>query len=211
MARSTPPHRPPAWRQALPSGPARDPRRGVGQPPRPTAHARPPPPDSLAAGVVAAGAEHVDLGLRRLPGRRAPTGPGAYGWLFVLGVTMIVVAGALWLQNRAVAPERVTTGSPAGIPAARPAAAGPQPPAAAPRDREAQPMGAIPAPVVEMAPGPGGLAVSIRPVEFNYSVAPGDTLDRIARRYGTTVDAIVGMNNLPDRHNLQVGQKLIVP
>jgi LysM repeat protein len=55
------------------------------------------------------------------------------------------------------------------------------------------------------------VAVSIRPVESNYTVVQGDTLERIAQRYGTTVDALVGMNNLPDRNSLRVGQKLIIP
>jgi LysM repeat protein len=60
-------------------------------------------------------------------------------------------------------------------------------------------------------PGPGGLAVSTRPVEPNYTVVPGDTLERIAKRFGTTVDALVGMNNLRDRNSLRVGQQLIIP
>jgi nucleoid-associated protein YgaU len=108
-----------------------------------------------------------------------------------LGVALIAVAGILWLWQ----PARAPAGSAAARPPAaeRPAAAAPSAPADQPR------------------PGPGGLAVSIRPVEFNYTVAPGDTLERIAQRYGTTVDAIVGMNNLSDRNVLQPGQKLIIP
>lgn len=180
MARSDSPYRPRVWRQAVPD-------RAAGR----TAPARRPPPavppGSLAASVVAAGLEDVDLGLERLPPRRSRAAGSGWTWLMALSVALIAVAGILWLWQ------------PTRAPAARPPAAE-HPAAAAPS-----------APADQPRPGPGGLAVSIRPVEFNYTVAPGDTLERIAQRYGTTVDAIVGMNNLSDRNVLQPGQKLIIP
>lgn len=42
-------------------------------------------------------------------------------------------------------------------------------------------------------------------------VQPGDTLWKLSRKYGTTVDAIVRANNIADPNNLQVGMKLRIP
>jgi murein DD-endopeptidase MepM/ murein hydrolase activator NlpD len=44
-----------------------------------------------------------------------------------------------------------------------------------------------------------------------YEVGDGDTLFAIARRYGTTVNAIVAANDLPSAHRLRVGQRLTLP
>lgn len=44
-----------------------------------------------------------------------------------------------------------------------------------------------------------------------YTVQAGDNLYRISLRYGTTVDAIVAANNLPDRSSVQAGQLLLIP
>ena len=44
-----------------------------------------------------------------------------------------------------------------------------------------------------------------------HTVQPGENLFRIALRYGTTVDAIVVANNLPDPGSVRAGQTLIIP
>jgi len=44
-----------------------------------------------------------------------------------------------------------------------------------------------------------------------HTVRPGENLFRIALRYGTTVDAIVAANNLPNPNAVQTGQKLLIP
>ena len=44
-----------------------------------------------------------------------------------------------------------------------------------------------------------------------YIVKPGDTLTSIARRFGTTVRAIVEANGLANRNFIWVGQRLIIP
>jgi LysM repeat protein len=44
-----------------------------------------------------------------------------------------------------------------------------------------------------------------------YFVEWGDTLWDIARRYGTTVDAIAAVNNIPDPDCIYVGQRLVIP
>ena len=46
---------------------------------------------------------------------------------------------------------------------------------------------------------------------YVYTVRSGDTLFEIGLRYGLTVDALVGANNLLDPGLLNVGQRLIVP
>ncbi|MEW5898951.1 MAG: LysM domain-containing protein, partial [Bacillota bacterium] len=43
---------------------------------------------------------------------------------------------------------------------------------------------------------------------FVYYVQPGDTLYQIARRYNTTVQRLLELNNLPDPDMLTVGMKL---
>lgn len=45
---------------------------------------------------------------------------------------------------------------------------------------------------------------------FEYVVRPGDTLWLLAQRYGTTVDAIIRLNGLPN-DNLSIGQILKIP
>ena len=48
------------------------------------------------------------------------------------------------------------------------------------------------------------------PAVFTYTVKQGDSLYNIARRYETTVDQIIKLNNL-STINLSIGQKLLVP
>ena len=65
---------------------------------------------------------------------------------------------------------------------------------------------------------PMGLAVSASPTATGgggrgrtYTVEPGDTLDGIAGRFGTTAGTIGGVNNLANLNILSIGQKLIIP
>ena len=53
-----------------------------------------------------------------------------------------------------------------------------------------------------------GLAEAADPV---YVVRRGDTLYSVARRYGTTVSAIVQANGLPNSNRIYVGQRLVMP
>ena len=46
---------------------------------------------------------------------------------------------------------------------------------------------------------------------IQYTVQPGDSLTRIAAKYGVTVDAISRANNISDPNLIQIGQKLIIP
>ena len=44
-----------------------------------------------------------------------------------------------------------------------------------------------------------------------YIVQAGDTLWQIAKRYNTTMDAIVKANDIKDPNMIMPGQKLIIP
>ncbi len=60
-----------------------------------------------------------------------------------------------------------------------------------------------PLPAVAQTGGPGeGL---------EHVVAAGETLFSIARRYGTTVDAIAHANGIPDPRQIYAGQRLVIP
>ncbi len=75
------------------------------------------------------------------------------------------------------------------------------------RERMAQPKMSEPAPEPSMAPEEPPKAQGGTPVY--HSVKRGETLFRISKQYGTTVQSLQEWNNLPD-NNIEVGQKLIV-
>ena len=61
-------------------------------------------------------------------------------------------------------------------------------------------------------PEPRILGGSQLPVQGDsYTVERGDNLDSIARRFGTTVDALVEANDIEDPTSLFVGQELVIP
>lgn len=46
---------------------------------------------------------------------------------------------------------------------------------------------------------------------FVYTIQKGDTLSRIALRYGTTVQVLAELNHIANKNQLYVGHKLLVP
>lgn len=48
-------------------------------------------------------------------------------------------------------------------------------------------------------------------IQGRVTVAEGDTLDAIAARFGTSVDALVQANGLPSPDAIEPGQELIIP
>lgn len=68
---------------------------------------------------------------------------------------------------------------------------------------------AAPVSAASSSAGPSGQAHGAAGV--TYVVQPGDTLYRIARRYGTTVTAVAQANNLYDVNTIHVGQVLLIP
>jgi LysM repeat protein len=65
--------------------------------------------------------------------------------------------------------------------------------------------GTSPSPAVAAAPAPAAAAAA------SYSVVSGDTVGRIAARYGTSVQAIIAANGLDARAFIRVGQALTIP
>jgi LysM repeat protein len=55
------------------------------------------------------------------------------------------------------------------------------------------------------------IQASVRVLEPDYTVQPGDTLGSIASRFNTTVNRIQALNNLASANALTVGQKLVIP
>jgi LysM repeat protein len=52
---------------------------------------------------------------------------------------------------------------------------------------------------------------SVKVLEPTYTIQAGDTLNRIAARFDTTVERIQAWNDLPDPRALRVGAKLVIP
>jgi LysM repeat protein len=61
----------------------------------------------------------------------------------------------------------------------------------------------VPRPVASPATTPGA--------DVYHTVQPGENLFRIALQYGTSVDAIVAANHLPDGDSVRSGQELLIP
>jgi LysM repeat protein len=124
------------------------------------------------------------------------------------------------VRSVTVAATRTTTETvilpPGGLPAPTPTpiSVGPQP-VATPSQVAAQPItqpgGApqlppTPTPVVQAPP-----ATTAPSTGLTYTVQRGDTLSAIAKRFGTTVDAIVRANGITNPSRIVTGQKLIIP
>lgn len=61
------------------------------------------------------------------------------------------------------------------------------------------------------APAPAAPAAAPAAASTTHTVGSGETVSSIAKRYGTTVQAIVGANGLDKRAFIRAGQKLAVP
>ncbi|HRQ36510.1 MAG TPA: LysM domain-containing protein [Chloroflexota bacterium] len=72
-----------------------------------------------------------------------------------------------------------------------------------PTDGSPPPQPTAPPPGPQPTPPPGGT--------ITYVVQRGDTLSSIARRFGTTVNAIVAANNIANPNLIYAGQVLIIP
>jgi LysM repeat protein len=61
------------------------------------------------------------------------------------------------------------------------------------------------------ADAPREIQASATVIQPTYTVQAGDTLGRIAGRFGTTVERIQALNNLTDPRALRIGAQLIIP
>lgn len=73
-----------------------------------------------------------------------------------------------------------------------------------PQSRLAQPLDNIVASI------PGGQRFSQQKPDVLHRIVPGDSLSTIARRYGTSVSALMALNGLRN-HNIRAGRTLILP
>ncbi|HEX8704911.1 MAG TPA: LysM domain-containing protein, partial [Myxococcaceae bacterium] len=80
-----------------------------------------------------------------------------------------------------------------------------------------RPLSAPAAPAAA-ASKPAALPITLRPahaepelVSVRHVVAPGETMFRIARAYGVTVEELAAANGIKDVRSLAVGQELLVP
>ncbi len=108
----------------------------------------------------------------------------------------MVLGAAGCSSSRAASRPLVPEAPPA--PAELPAARGPSP--AAP----ATPATALPIPLRAAHPEPELITV-------RHRVAPGETVFRIARTYGITVEDLSAANGITDPRSLSVGQELLIP
>lgn len=131
----------------------------------------------------------------------------------------LLLAGLLVAAFAAVAVARLSgSGGPASVgasqssePTATPAATLPP---ASPTPEPSVDASVAPTETPSLAPTEApSLAPTAAPTAAHqtYIVQSGDTLERIARRFGTTVDAIVELNGLVDRNRLSIGQRLLIP
>ncbi len=58
---------------------------------------------------------------------------------------------------------------------------------------------------------PGDSKFAMQTPDISYVVERGDSLSVIARRFNTSVGKLVSLNQLPSRHRIQIGQRLLLP
>ncbi len=113
------------------------------------------------------------------------------------------------LPATAVATASPTTTSVATLPPARTAAPIIVPTAAPTIEPTIAPTPVPTAPPT--APPTAAPTKAPEPTFRTYTVERNDTLSAIAARFGTTVQAIVNLNNLPNANQLSIGQVLLIP
>ena len=121
------------------------------------------------------------------------------GWLFPLAVVCLAMLAceesaptvpAPWSASGRWTPESTGTPAAAYLPMARRAAD---------------------ITLLTPTPDPPHFIPTLRAEEQEYSVKSGDTLGRIAQRYGVSLEALIAANNLANPNYLEVGQALIIP
>jgi LysM repeat protein len=129
--------------------------------------------------------------------RNDRAGKGAY--TLILGAVLVVAIVALFFAIRWVTQPAASTATATPAPAASVTPL----PGLAP----------ISSPPPLLAPSPSPSPTTLAPPQQRFhTVEGGDTLNRIAQRYGVTVEAIMQANNFTDRNRiLRIGERLQIP
>lgn len=98
------------------------------------------------------------------------------------------------------------TGAASALPSAPPSASTSASPPASPPSPSPSPSGGVTPSPQAASPSPT-VGVGFR----RYTVQPGDSLSRIALRYGTSIAEIARLNSIKERSIILVGQQLIIP
>jgi LysM repeat protein len=130
-------------------------------------------------------------------GRRTSDRAGRGAYTLILGAVLVVGVVALfvavsWALGSSGSPRTPTPAAAASPTLGNPAPQSSPPPFLVPS----------PSPSPTLAP----------PQQRTHVVEGGDTLNRIAQRYGVTIDAIMQANSFTDRNRiLRIGERLIIP
>ena len=132
------------------------------------------------------------------PPRRSNDRAGRGAYTLILGAVLAVGVVALFFAVS------WALGSSSSPPAAGPTPAGTPAPIGSPA--------AISSPPPLASPSPSPSPTLAPPQQRTHTVEGGDTLNRIAQRYGVTVEAIMQANGFTDRNRiLRIGERLIIP
>jgi LysM repeat protein len=129
------------------------------------------------------------------------------GWIAaILFLSLVLAACERALQQEPPTPEFGTPGP--SIPILDPDATAILPP-----ELETPPDLLAPTPETgfEDATAPPATEEALPAEDIIYTVVAGDTLGKIAERFGLTVEEIAAANNLTSVHTLDVGQQLLIP
>jgi LysM repeat protein len=136
------------------------------------------------------------------PGRQRPVDRAARGtYTIILGAVLLVLIVALFFALSYLLPSSNSSPAPTPPPAPSATLTGPAP-------ISSPPPAIAPSPSPSPLPPPGLPA----PQQRFHVVEGGDTLNRIAQRYGVTVEAIMQANGFTDRNRiLRIGERLVIP
>lgn len=129
-------------------------------------------------------------------GRNDRAGRGTY--TLILGAVLVVGVVALFFAVSWALGSSGSTATATPVPAASPTLL-PNP-------------GPVSAPPPFPSPSPSPSPTLAPPQQRAHTVEGGDSLNRIAQRYGVTVDAIMQANGITDRNRiLRIGERLVIP
>lgn len=150
--------------------------------------------------------DHGSLAIA-LPALRGERGAGQSGLVALMAVAFVaIVVARLSAGGPGLTPVQAVGGA-----SASPSVAASHAPSAAPAASNGPTRTLVP---TEVEPTPAPAAATAKPAPEGprtYKVRSGDTLSGIAGEFGTTVPALMKLNNIDDARGLRVGQVLELP